>query len=307
VPGRCRATTSILDCPPGPRLPTVARVPDEEQHDLHVLLKVLATIDPWLGLVGSDEPSAPWAVQPRSPLSTDDVRTHPYRVSHRAWMAITPAVDFLACLRGSIIGARQQDQLTVRLHSYAQAGLVRGALENACCAVWLLAPPRMERITNRLALEWKELKPAYRLRELAGSPPPRTIEQRQQQLVDLLLAAHAAATPTGQSPAVADDATARKVLRNLDYASIARRAGELSGAGADATEAAWRMCSALAHGDASATIGLLNTEVVQQVAPGISLTRVSAQVKLLVTATAIACGMVSRAFRLLQERGRPPY
>jgi hypothetical protein len=167
----------------------------------------------------------------------------------------------------------------------------------------------MERVTNRLALEWKELKPAYRLRELAGSPPPRTIEQRQQQLVDLLLATHAAATPAGQNPAVADDATARKALRGLDYARIARRTGELSGAGAGAgaTEATWRMCSGLAHGDANATIGLLNTEVVHQVAPGISLTRVSAHVKLLATATAIACAMTGRALQLLLERGWPPY
>jgi hypothetical protein len=116
-------------------------VSDEEQQDLRVLLTILEKIDPWLGVVASDGPSGAWAVRPRSPLSTDDARTHPYRVSHRAWMAITPAVDFLACLRGSIIGARQGDQQSVRLHSYAQAGLVRGALENACCAVWLLAPP----------------------------------------------------------------------------------------------------------------------------------------------------------------------
>ncbi|WP_162907629.1 hypothetical protein [Allorhizocola rhizosphaerae] len=125
--------------------------------------------------------------------------------------------------------------------------------------------------------------------------------------MDLLLAAHAAAAPAGQVPALADDNAARKALRGLTYATIVRRAGELSKAGADATEAAWSMCSGLAHGDASATIGLLDTEVVQQVAPGISLTRVSAQVRLLVTATAIACGMTARAFQLLQERGRPPY
>jgi hypothetical protein len=282
-------------------------VHEAEQHDLHILLEILLAIDPWLELVGSDEPSGAWAIQPRSPLSTDDARTRPYQVSHRAWMAITPAVDFLAGLRGSIIGARRQDQLTMRLHSYAQAGLVRGALENACCAVWLLAPSRMERITNRLALEWKELRPAYRLRELAGSPPPRTIKQRQQELVDLLLAAHAAVTPAGQTPAVADDATARRALRSLDYVTIARRAGELAGVGADVTEAVWRMCSGLAHGDVSATIGLLSTDVVQQMVPGISLARVSPRVNLLVTATAIAYGMVSRAFQLLQERGRPPY
>jgi hypothetical protein len=69
-------------------------------------------------------------------------------------------VDLLTCLRGSIIGTRQNDQLTVRLHSYAQAGLVRGALENACCAVWLLGPAENGRITDRLALGWKELRPA---------------------------------------------------------------------------------------------------------------------------------------------------
>jgi len=281
-------------------------VSDEEQQDLRVLLTILEKIDPWLGVVASDEPSGAWVVQPRSPLSTDDARTHPYRVSHRAWMAVTPAVDFLACLRGSIIGARQGNQLSVRLHSYAQAGLVRGALENACCAVWLLAPPRMERVTNRLALEWMELRPSYRLRELTGSLPPRTIDQRQQQLVELLLAAHATAAPTGPAPVIAA-AVARKTLGGLTYAAIVRRAGELSKFGADSTEATWKMCSGLAHGDASATIGLLATEVLQQIDPGISLARITPQVKLLVMATAIACGMTGLALHLLQERGRPPY
>jgi hypothetical protein len=282
-------------------------VHDAEQQDLRVLLTILEKIDSWLDLVASDVPAGAWTVQPRSPLSTDDARTHPYRISHRAWMAITAAVDFLACLRGSLIGARHGDRLNVRLHLYAQAGLVRGALENACCAVWLLGPPRMERVTNRLALEWKELKPAYRLRELASSSPPRTIDQRKQQLVDLLLAAHTAAVPPGQVPAVADDTAARKALRGLTYATIVRRAGEVSKAGADPTEAAWSMCSGLAHGDASATLGLLDTEVVKQVTPGINLARISPHVRLLVAATAIACGMTARAFRLLQERCRPPY
>ena len=126
-------------------------------------------------------------------------------------------------------------------------------------------------------------------------------------MADLLLAAHAAATPNGQTPEIADDAAARRALKDLTYTTIVRRAGELSGSGADATEGAWSMCSGLAHGDVSATLGLLDTEVVQQSAPGISLARVSPQVKLLVMATAIASGMTGRAFHLLQERGRPPY
>jgi hypothetical protein len=113
--------------------------------------------------------------------------------------------------------------------------------------------------------------------------------------------------PPGQVPAVADDTAARKALRGLTYATIVRRAGELSKAGADPTEAAWSMCSGLAHGDASATLGLLDTEVVKEVTPGINLARISPPVLLLVAATAIACGMTSRAFRILRERCRPPY
>lgn len=83
-------------------------VHDAEQQDLRVLLTILDQTDPWLGLVGSDEPFGACRVQPRGPLSTDDARTHPYRLSHRAWMAITPAVDFLACLRGSVIGSGRE-------------------------------------------------------------------------------------------------------------------------------------------------------------------------------------------------------
>lgn len=298
----------VFDCGAEPGRPTVPRVNDaDEQQDLRALLQILEKIDPWVEAVTTDGPSAAWEVQPRSPLSTDDARTHPYHVSHRAWMSITPAVDFLACLRNSIIGTREEDRLSVRLHSYGQAGLIRGALENACCAVWLLGPPRMERVTNRLRLEWKELTPAYRLRTLVGGLPTRTIEERKKQLADLLIAAHAAGATAGETPAINDVDTANKALRGLGYAEMVRRAGEVSGVGADTTEAAWSMCSALAHGDASATLGLLDTEVIRQSAPGINLARTSPHVQLLAYTTLIACGMTRRAFRLLQERRHAPY
>ena len=279
----------------------------EEEQDLRQLLSILEKIDPWVEAVTTDRPDAVWKVEPRSPLSTDDARTHPYQVSHRAWMAITPAVDFLACLRNSLLGARDEQRLIVRLHSYAQAGLIRGALENACCAVWLLGPPRMERVTNRLALQWKELKPSDRLRDLVQSPAPRTIEQRQQQLADLLIAAHTAVAPAAQAPAIADDAAARRALKGLQYVDIVRRAGELSGVGADVAEATWGMCSALAHGDTSATLGLLDTTVIRQSAPGVSLAHTSPHVKLLTFATLNAVRMTAEAFRFLQERRKAPY
>jgi len=288
----------------------VEELDEAELRDLRQLLRVLDKIDPWLEVVASDEPSGVWIVQDRSPLSTDDRRTHPYRVSHRAWMAITVAVDFLHCLRRSLIQELREDRVSVRLHSYAQMGLLRGAVENACCAIWLLGPPsRMERIINRLGLEWKELTPAYRLRELAGNQPPRTIEQRQQQLIDLLLAANLPYTvPAGQDANVAAARAARAALRSVDYVDVVRRAGELTPpVGAVSAEATWRMCSGLAHGDASATLGLLATAVAEQVQPGIKLMRISAHVQMMYVATLVAYVLTARAFELLRARTLAPY
>jgi hypothetical protein len=287
----------------------VDELDESELRDLRALLRILDKTDPWLTLVASDKPSRAWTAHNRSPLSTDDKRTHPYRVSHRAWMAINVAVDFLHCLRRSLVQELREDRISVRLHSYAQMGLLRGAVENACCAIWLLGPPRIERIANRLGLEWKELAPAYRLRELGGSQLPRTIEQRQQQLVDLLLAANLPyIVPAGEHPAVAAQRAARKALKGVDYVAMVKRAGELTPAvGTVLAEATWRMCSGLAHGDASATIGLLGAEVVEQVQPGIKLMRISAPVQVMFSATAIAYVMTARAFELLDARTQPPY
>lgn len=273
------------------------------------MLQSLDRIDPWIRAVSTDGPGRAWTVQDRSPLSTDDRRTHPYRVSHRAWMALNVAVDFLHCMRRSLSQELGDDQLNVRLHTYAQMSLIRGALENACCAVWLLGPPRMERIINRLGLEWKELAPAYRLRELVDTVLPRTIEERRQQLVQLLLATNFQYTiRTGDDPAIVAERAARKALNSMDYAAMVKRAGELTPTvGAVVSEATWRMCSGLAHGDASATIGLLGAEFVEQAQPGVNLMRVSAPVRLLSAATAIAVKVTARAFELLDARTNPSY
>ncbi|MGI5224028.1 hypothetical protein [Actinoallomurus sp. CA-142502] len=284
---------------------------EAELQDLRELLRMLGKIDPWIKAVTTDGSSRPWVADSHSPLSTDDQRTHPYRLSHRTWMAINVAVDFLHCLRRSLTQELQEGQVQVHLHSYAQMALLRGAVENACCAVWLLGPTlRLERVTNRLCLEWHELKPAYRLRELAHAQPTKTIEQRQQQLIDLLIAANFPFTPRpGEALQVAAERTARKTLKEGgDYVEMVKRAGELTpNVGADVAEATWRMCSALAHGDSSATIGLLDLQIVEQVQPGINLVLTTPPVRPLVAAAAIALGLTARAFELLEIRGRALY
>ncbi|WP_344547270.1 hypothetical protein [Actinomadura fulvescens] len=283
---------------------------EAELQDLRQLLRMLDNIDPWIEVVRSDESSRPWTADDRSPLATDDQRTHPYRLSHRAWMAIGVAVDFLHCLRRGLLHELHDGQAHVLLHSYAQPAVMRGAVENACCAVWLLGPPtRSERVTNRLTLEWNELKPAYRLRELAHSQPSRTIEQRQRQLIDLLLTANPCTAQPEQDPQMAAERTARNAFNNGGgYVRMVRRAGELTPhLGADIAEATWRMCSALAHGDSSATIGFLDTEIVEQVQPGIKLVRTSPSLQALASATAIAMLLTTRAFELFGTRRRAPY
>ncbi|MGI5185364.1 hypothetical protein ACQEVZ_54885 [Dactylosporangium sp. CA-152071] len=230
-----------------------------EQRDLRQLLQILDKIEPWIAAVSSnDRPTGIWTPQPRSPLSTDDARTHPYQVSHRAWAALTAAVDFLHCFKRSLLQSVTEDTVNVRLHSYAQTSLLRGAIENAAVAVCLLARSRAERITTRLQLEWKELKSVYALRKLAGVEPEFTIDERRIRLERLLLGAGLPATIALEASDEMKLRAARAALRDCDYVMLVRRAGELTnGAGAVLCEACWRMCSGLAHGDMAATLGLL--------------------------------------------------
>ncbi|MFF0372600.1 hypothetical protein [Micromonospora sp. NPDC005087] len=66
-------------------------------------------------------------------------------MSHAAWHSLSHAVDHLNCLRTLLKDAHM-------MHMYAPYPIPRG-VENACAAVWLLAPDdRAERILRRLRL-----------------------------------------------------------------------------------------------------------------------------------------------------------
>lgn len=280
-----------------------------EQSDLRGLLKILENVEPWIAAVSSDDrPAGIWTPQPRSALSTDDARTHPYQVSHRAWAALTASVDFLHCFKRSLLQSITEDEVSVRLHSYAQTSLLRGAIESAAVAVCLLASSRAERITTRLQLEWKELKSVYALRKLTGIEPPFTIDERRIRLEKLLLAA---GLPNMVPPEATDEVklkAARAALRDCDYVMLVRRAGVLtSGTGATLCEACWRMCSGLAHGDMAATLGFLGREFVAQTKPGINLMRLSAPVQLLYMSALVAIALTGFAFSRYESMIHPLY
>lgn len=198
------------------------------------------------------------------------------------------------------------------MHNYAQMALLRGCGERLLRR--LPASPlgaRLERVANRPRLEWKEIKPAERLRGPAGALPTWTIEQRQRVLADLLIVAKFPHTPAARrgGPWVAARRIASKTLKSdRFYALMIRSAGELvPELNTDVAEATWRMCSGLAHGDFSVSIDVLDTKGGEQLQPGIKLVRASVSVGSLLYATATALEIISHAFALIRLWSTPPY
>ncbi|WP_406175270.1 hypothetical protein [Streptomyces sp. NBC_00996] len=208
----------------------------DEQQYRRAILTQLENIKPHEALTST--PSSAWDVQSGSPLAGDDAKTNPYQVSHLAWQALTVACDHVNCLRRSLIGDQQGDHITVTMHIYAQATLLRGAFENSARAVWLLAPrKRLTRITRRLALQRDSNKHSDRMHQLLGTTPSRTTTEREKQIRDLAVSA-------GICPS-----DVKKEL-TFGYKTMVQTAGDhLVGMGADQAEAVWSACSALAHGD----------------------------------------------------------
>lgn len=121
----------------------------QEQRYLQLLKRELGAVNGWL--TRSNRPG--WAVVvPRSALAGDDRKTDPFHMSHAVANAVHVAVDHACSLQRLIDGCERcaPDQLTFALNSYYS--LLRGVLENAARAIWLLAPdPRPERLLGDFA------------------------------------------------------------------------------------------------------------------------------------------------------------
>lgn len=84
-----------------------------------------------------------WEVEPGSSLGADDRRVEPFQVSQAAQRCLVSAIDQARALDAL---ARQR-----QLQDAASAALVRGLIDNAATALWLLAPAsRKRRLTNTL-------------------------------------------------------------------------------------------------------------------------------------------------------------
>src|SRR5258708_22160694 len=134
------------------------------------LLRVLAEVDRWTSRIGSDV--APPGPQSGSALIGDDRHMHPHQLSHAAWSSLSHAVDHLHCLRSLLQDAHV-------IHMFAPYSLVRGALENASAAVWMLHPSsRIERVGRRLRLATTDIRHSEAAKQLVGQVGPRSKDER---------------------------------------------------------------------------------------------------------------------------------
>ena len=262
----------------------------EEDQQLRALGDALAVVAGWEQLDG--QPSGVWKVETGSDLAGDDAAIHPYPVSSAARTAISAAVSHAGCLRDSLFLWTRPEHVTARLHIYGQLTLVRGALENASRAAWLLAPDdRATRALRRLQQEYLEARELLSVREIIGSPSARTMSTRLDELAVLARSA---------------GADAAQVKKGPGYREIVETAGAQVPSAPWTAVVIWKACSAIAHGDMRGMAAYLTTETIGHAAPGILLNRVTANIQLTVAGTMAALATTRTALDLYARRARRP-
>lgn len=258
----------------------------EEDQQLRVLGNALTVVADWEQITG--QPSGAWQVEADSDLAHDDALSHPYGTSSAAWTAITAAVSHAGCLRDSLFLWTGPERVTVRLHTHGQLTLLRGALENASRAVWLLEPnDRASRVLRRLQQEWAEVRELESVRAIVGSPSTRTLDARLEELSQL-------AQSAGADPS--------QIKKGPGYREIVENAGTQTTAGSRIAVLIWKACSAIAHGELRGPAAYLPAESLGQAAPGMTLNRVTANVLLTVTGTMAALATTKIALDLYAKR-----
>jgi hypothetical protein len=260
----------------------------DEDRQLHALLDALAVVAEWEQLTG--QPPGAWQIEPTSDLAGDDMVTYPYQVSSAACAAITAAVSHASCLRDSLFLWQDATHATVRLHTHGQLTLLRGTLENASLAIWLLEPDdRATRVLRRLQQERSEVKALENVRTIAGSPSGRaTMQERMDKLSSIAQSACADPAKIKQGQA--------------GYQDIVEAAGKQTPYGPKTAVFIWKACSAIAHGEFRALPTYLTTEALAKVAPGVALHRVTVNVQLIEVGTKTAIATTKAAFDLYSRR-----
>ncbi|MFD5890573.1 hypothetical protein ACFWHQ_32005 [Streptomyces sp. NPDC060334] len=197
-------------------------------------------------------------------------------------------------MRATLIREESPESASAVIHSHAQASLVRGVIENAARALWLLGPEeRMLRIRRCLALQIKEVKDSTTLHGRFKAVPARDQETRLAEVRRLALAAGAPA------------ASIKAFLAAPQYTKIVEEAGEDCALGGELVLTFWSACSSLAHGDVHGTLGLLHRETVAEHGD-VALGRFTGNVSMLRHTTEAGIHLLDRALDLYSQRGAAP-
>lgn len=157
----------------------------EEDAKLRSLGQVLDSVRRWEDLVGQEDGA--WRAAAGSDLAAEDALSYPYDVSPAAWAAVVAAVSHLGTLRDSLFHYVGVNEIKAWLHTHGQLTLVRGALENASMALWLLESDMSgERILRRIQRDWAERRELDIVREEINAPGPKSMQEYEREVPDFL-------------------------------------------------------------------------------------------------------------------------
>lgn len=259
----------------------------EEDANLRQLLQALETVSRWeRDIVGSW--TGRWQAALGSELAADDRLAHPFNVSPAPWSAITAAVSHLGVLRDSIFQSTGPAAIHAQIHTHGQLTLVRGALENASLAFWLLeADQSVERIVRRMQEDWEEVRQLENVRTEIGPPSAKTMVDREREMTNILV-------KVGGDPA--------RLKKRPGYGEIVKLVGASQPIGARTAFVIWKACSSIAHGELRGLIAYLNKTTVGASVSGMQLSQITGNVELMSIGCMIAIATTREALRLYEKR-----
>jgi hypothetical protein len=255
----------------------------EDGQHLAELLDVLRETEDWAARISADADRVRAAAD--SPLAGDDAQTHPYDLSHAVWRHLSNSVDHLSCMH-AVLGKANIVPM------YAPFTLVRGALENACAAVWLLQPAsRRERLIRRFRLAVTDIHHEYQAGELMAQAEP-----------------HAKQKPIAEVIAIAERAGigGSAVRKTVSYTEIVTAVDKDLPGGAILVS--WKTCSGFAHGDWWTTKSASSrTQIPGPDLEGIGTFKIEANLSLLQQMTWLAVAQTRRGWDLHDRQSRSPH
>ena len=219
-----------------------------------------------------------------SSLSKDDTLAHPYQISHAVIGALVSAVDHMDALRTLVQNARV-------VHARAPYTLLRGALENAAAAVWLLAPKnRTERILRRLRWQMEDAHNGVKAAGLINVPTALSRDEWKSKLADV---ARACGVP--------EETAGKAVNEPARFGTIVKEAGDAV-QGLGNAQFYWMVTSGIAHAQTWAVLSALERVEVPGAPAGSVGLKLSASENLLLVTWMASARMVREGWRLLDER-----